>query len=306
MSGVDVTFNLQASPRDAASWRALVRRAEADGYGALLVADHPGATPAPFVALAAAAGVSERLRLGSYVLNMGVRNVLHTAIDVATLDVVSGGRAVLGVGAGHTPSEWATIGLERPGARDRVERCIDAIGALRALLAGSTVDAVGLHEARIDVPSAVQEPVPLLVGGNNSRLLAYAAAHAEVVAMTGLGRTLADGHSHEVLWTPRDVVAHFDLVRDEATASDREPVIDALVQHVELTDDARGAAERVAAELSGIDADDLLAAPFVLIGTAREIADELARHRARLGITSWTVRPAALDAIAEVRAVLGA
>jgi alkanesulfonate monooxygenase SsuD/methylene tetrahydromethanopterin reductase-like flavin-dependent oxidoreductase (luciferase family) len=237
---------------------------------------------------------------------MGVRNVLHTAIDVATLDVVSSGRAVLGVGAGHTPSEWTAIGQTRPGARDRVEHCIDAIGAVRALLRGETVGALGLCDARIDSPRPVQQPIPLLVGGNNSRLLAYAAAHADVISVSGTGRTLADGHSHEVLWTRPEVAAHFDLLRDAASAADRDPVLDVLVQHVELTDDARGAAARVAAELSRVDAADLLAAPFVLIGTAREIAAEIRRHEAQLGIKRFTVRANACDGLAEIRMALGA
>src|SRR4029079_13577250 len=97
-------WNVQSGPCDAASWRALARRVEADGYAALLAADHPGTCAAPFVALGAAAAGPQRLRLGRYVLNLGVRDVLHTAVDVATLDVVSNGRAIVGIGAGHTPS----------------------------------------------------------------------------------------------------------------------------------------------------------------------------------------------------------
>jgi hypothetical protein len=83
-------------------------------------------------------------------------------------------------------------------------------------------------------------------------------------------------------------------------------VLDVLVQHAELTDDARGAAARVAAELSRVDADDLLAAPFVLIGTAREIVAEIRRHEAQLGIKRFTVRANACDALAEIRMALGA
>jgi alkanesulfonate monooxygenase SsuD/methylene tetrahydromethanopterin reductase-like flavin-dependent oxidoreductase (luciferase family) len=85
--------SVQAQPRDAASWGALARRAETAGYDALLAADHPGVVASPFVALAAAAGVTERLGLGTYVANAGIREPLLLASDVATLDVVSGGRA---------------------------------------------------------------------------------------------------------------------------------------------------------------------------------------------------------------------
>lgn len=100
-----VSVSLQAQPVDARSWLDVARRAETLGLDALLVPDHPGATVAPFVALGAAAAVTERIGLGSNVTNGGVRESIHIAADVATLDLVSGGRARLGLGAGHTPAE---------------------------------------------------------------------------------------------------------------------------------------------------------------------------------------------------------
>jgi len=103
-------FALQAQPTDAADWLDLARRAEAAGFDTLLAADHPGSCAAPFVALAAAAAVTTTIRLGSYVANAAVREPILLAADVATLDVVSGGRALLGLGAGHTPAEWDAIG----------------------------------------------------------------------------------------------------------------------------------------------------------------------------------------------------
>src|SRR5882724_8802882 len=100
-----VTFSVAAQPAGAAEWLDLARRAESLGLDSLYVPDHPGTCASPFVALAAAAAVTTRLRLGSYVSNAGVREPILLASDVATLDVVSGGRAVLGLGAGHTPAE---------------------------------------------------------------------------------------------------------------------------------------------------------------------------------------------------------
>lgn len=76
---------------------------EGAAFDGLYVSDHPGTGPAPFVALAAAVAVTERIQLGTCVLNAGVWDPVALASEVATLDVVSGGRAVLGVGAGHTP-----------------------------------------------------------------------------------------------------------------------------------------------------------------------------------------------------------
>ena len=76
---------------------------ERAGFDGLYIGDHPGSGPAPFVALAAAAAVTERIQLGTCVLNAGVWDPVTLAGEVATLDVLSGRRAVLGVGAGHTP-----------------------------------------------------------------------------------------------------------------------------------------------------------------------------------------------------------
>ncbi|WP_418607684.1 LLM class flavin-dependent oxidoreductase [Georgenia sp. SUBG003] len=102
-----VSVTVQALPRDAASWLDLAREVEARGFDALTTADHPGSIASPFVALAAAGAVTSRIGLGSYVTNGGVREPQHVAADVATLDVVSGGRARLGLGAGHTPGRVA-------------------------------------------------------------------------------------------------------------------------------------------------------------------------------------------------------
>lgn len=69
---VALRVSVQASPTDRASWLRLAAEVEEAGFDGLFVADHPGSGPAPFVALAAAAGATERIRVGTYVLNAGV------------------------------------------------------------------------------------------------------------------------------------------------------------------------------------------------------------------------------------------
>ena len=113
----DITFALQAGLRDAVTWATLARKAEKARFEAFLVADHPGVTASPFVALATAAAATSKITLGTYVVNAGVRDPLQIATDVATLDVVSGGRAQLGIGAGHTPAEWTMTGAPYPSPR---------------------------------------------------------------------------------------------------------------------------------------------------------------------------------------------
>jgi probable F420-dependent oxidoreductase len=272
------TFSLQALPDTAAGWLDLARRAEEIGFEALYVADHPGSCAAPFVALAAAAAVTSRLRLGSYVANAGVREPILLAADVATLDVVSGGRAILGLGAGHTPAEWAAVGRARPGVRARVDHCIAVAEATRRMLAGD-----GMAE-----PRPVQQPVPLLIGGGNTRLLGWAADHADLIGLSGLGRTLDDGHTHEVRWHTAQVDAQVELAGGKP--------VEALVQRVEVTADA-GAIYAELAESTSTPAEDLAAAPYLLVGTIEEIAAKIKAVESRWGITRFAVRRPAIDVV---------
>lgn len=299
--------SIQAAPIDAESWARLARRCEQVGCRALLVSDHPGSGPSPFVALAAAAAVTSTLRLGSYVVNAGVRDPLLIAGDVATLDVVSAGRAEVGLGAGHTPAEWEMTGSQRPSPPQRVERLIAVAGGVRTLLDGGTVPA-GHVGARCDVhlgrPRPVQGHVPLLVGGGNRRLLAWSGGHSDAVGLSGLGRTLPDGHSHTVSWSQTAVDGQAEVVRRAAAAAGViPPPLEVLVQHVIITGDRAAAAGSLSEELNTC-VEDLLAVPYLWMGTVEQIVEQVHVARARWGITRWVVRAAALDVAAEVLATL--
>ncbi|WP_329454183.1 LLM class flavin-dependent oxidoreductase [Streptomyces sp. NBC_01497] len=296
-------LSVQAQPRDAVSWTALARRLEAGGYDALLAADHPGTTVSPFVALAAAAPVTETIGLGSYVSQAGVREPLLLASDVAGLDLLSGGRARLALGAGHTPVEWDMLGARRPDVAGRVRRFQAVAEACQALLAGETVTVespeVRAHQARLTAPRPVQERVPFTFGGGNTALLRWAGAHADVVGLSGLGRTLPDGHLHEVRWSGEDIDRQVDLVEQGASGRAGAPAREALVQLVDITDDAEGAAHEIAGRLH-CDVADVLSSPYAWIGTVEEIEAAMAEHERRWGITRYVIREAHLDAADEI------
>jgi len=305
----DIDFVLQAIPRNAGSWADLARRAENLGFLGIEVPDHPGSTPAPFVSLATAAAVTERITLGTSVANAGAWEPLALASAVATLDLLSDGRAVLGIGAGHTPAEWLMRGVPYPTAAERITRMIELTDATRRLLAGETVtlhgDHVTLDDAHLTV-TPIQHPVPLLIGGNGPRLLRYAAEHADVIGVSGLGRTLEDGHRHETLWSRSEIDRRIELVHQTAQAAGRSPVIEVMVQQVELTDDAEAAARVLADQVGSLTVEDALDAPFVWMGTAEEIATQIRTYRERWGITRYAVREPAIDAVGQVRAILEA
>ncbi|MCT2589283.1 LLM class flavin-dependent oxidoreductase [Streptomyces sp. N2-109] len=309
MASNSVQVSVQAQPQDAASWTALARSCEAAGFDALLAADHPGTAASPFVALAAAASVTKRIELGSYVSSAGVREPLLLAGDVATLDVVSGGRARLALGAGHTPVEWEMLGSSRPDVAGRVRRFVAVAEACRALLASEEARVrldgpdVYAYGARLEAPRPVRTPVPFTFGGGNSALLRWAGEHADVVALSGLGRTLADGHGHEVRWQAADIDRQVELVEQGASAAGRTeaPPREALVQLVEITDDAQAAAHRLAPRF-GCTEQTVLASPYAWIGTEEEILASMARHAERWGITRYVVREPALSAAAALLA----
>ncbi len=294
-----VAVAVQAQARDAASWLALARKVERLGFDALLAADHVGMRPSPFVALAAAAAVTRRIGLGTYVVNAGIRDPLLLASDVATLDLVSDGRARLGIGAGHTPAEWAGVGRERPSVQDRVRRCIAVAESVRALLAGQLVK---LHSDVLQVEASLTAPrpertVPLTVGGANSSLLQWAGEHAEVVGLTGMGKTLADGYGHEARWRVSQFERQLDLIRQGADRREHgAPELEALVQMVDVTDDPEKAVHELATELD-VPIADLLEVPFLLVGTRDEIVSKIRARQQRWGIDRIVVREDAIDAL---------
>ena len=296
----DVLVSVQASPRDRDSWLALATEVESRGFQGLYAGDHPGSAASPFVALASAAAVTERIRLGTCVLNAGLWEPLTLANQVATLDVVSGGRAVLGVGAGHTPQEWISTGRSFPTSGERIEHMVELVETTTALLGGRTVSHRGRHftlaDAMLADPRPLQSRIPLLVGGNATRLLKFAAQHADIVGVTGAGRTLSDGHHHEVDWTPSGLARIAKTIRSAAGVSNASPELEALVQHVEITNDSTAVARRLTEHIVGASVNDLLSAPFVWIGTVGEIRDRIQEHWASLGLRRYVIRPPAIRA----------
>jgi probable F420-dependent oxidoreductase len=303
-----VHVSVQGNFVDQTQWVELAKATDHSGVDCLYVADHLGSSAIPFAALAAAAAVTDRVRLGTCVLNAGLREPLSLAAELATLDALSGGRAIFGVGAGHTPTEWTMLGLEFPRAGERVDRLIELVGAVRLLLTGEPVTTSGthfrLHEARLSEPHPIQDSIPLLVGGNGRRVLAFAVECADIVGITGLGRTLSDGHSHEAEWSPPALDSTFGLIHSEAMRLGRHPDIEALVQHVEITDEPERVANEIAQLVPGATAADLLGAPFMWIGTPNQIAAKVVASEKRWGITRYVIRDAAIESVGPVLQLL--
>lgn len=303
----DIRVSVQAEPTDLPSWLALARRLESSGFYALVMGDHPGSGASPWPGLGCAAAVTQTLKLGTYVIQAGVRQPMHVAADAASLDVLAPGRVLLGIGAGHTPREWADIGQERPSPAARASRLAEFAGAVAGLLRGDTVThpgpALELRGARLeDLPTG--DRVQLVVGGGHPEVLRAGARYGDVVALAGLGRTLPDGHRHETRWSAADLDRQLWLVHDEAQRAGRSPVLEALVQAVTVTPDRGAAVQELAGRFGPTPAEDIAGTPFLLIGTHEEMAAQLLAQAAQSGITSYVVREAAVADMERVLALL--
>ena len=150
----------------------------------------PPGTPVfdAFAYLSFLAGRTEHIRLGTHVYLLGLRHPFISARAVATLDVVSGGRSVVGVGAGWLASEWGAVGLD---FASRGRRLDEAIGVCRRLW---TEDVIEHHGEFFDFgpvmfePKPAQQPPPVITGGESPPALRRAARLGD--GWIGLDHTL--------------------------------------------------------------------------------------------------------------------
>lgn len=293
-------FGLQLAP-EAGAAVAGARRAEELGFDVVHTFDHVGRDLMPaLVPLAAIAASTERIRLCPLVVNNDFHHPVHLARDVLAIDHLSGGRMDLGVGAGHAFTEYQAIGVPFDAAPVRKERLAESVELLRRLLDGETVTHTGPYYRLEDVAvgGPAREPVPILVGVNGRSALAHAAAHADVVGLTMLGKTLADGQRHETRWEADRLDATVAHLRETAAAAGRMPALQVLVQQVVVTDDRDRVARALVEQGVVPTAADALATPFLAIGTHAEIVEHLHACRDRWGIAYFSVRDA--DAFAPV------
>lgn len=238
---------------------------------------------------------TERIRVGTMVLNNDMRNPVQLAWEAGTLDRISDGRFELGLGAGHTPQEYASTGVAFDLPAVRKQRLMEAVEVIRRLLDGHEVTFHGNHVSIDDatIAPARQARVPILVGGNGRALLEHAGAHADIVGLQGLGRTLDDGHVHTVRWDPGRLDTQIDQVG--AGAGDRidDVELNALVQVVRVTDTEAQTDAAIADVCDGVadlTPDDARSIPYLLVGTVTEIVDKIQACRDRWGITYFVVR----------------
>ena len=301
-------FGAQCSYAGSADeWAAKARRLEDLGYSTLCVPDHFDDQLAPVPALMAAAGATTTLRVGTLVLDNDYRHPLLTAKEAATVDLLSGGRLELGMGAGWMASDYrqSGIALDPPGVR--IDRLEEGLAVVKGLLAGGKFSFTGRHytvTAHPGTPLPVQRPhPPILVGGGGRRILSLAGREADIVSVnfdlssgtigTHLGSTAtAEGTAEKVRWVREAAGDRFDDIELSHTA------------YLTMVTDDREAVAGGLGSGFGLDAEQVLAMPNFAIGTVGQIADELERRRDELGFSYVVVGGECFEAMAPVVARL--
>ena len=287
------------------------RRAESMGYSALVQPDHLIEQHAPVPALATVAAATETLRIGTFVFNSGLRHPAVLAQDLASLDVLSGGRLEIGIGAGWNRPEHDAIGVPFDPVGVRVRRLAEAVAVLKGCFGDGPFSFTGEHYTITGydaAPKPAQRPhPPLFIGGGGRRLLTLAAEQAQIV---GLSPRLMPGDQRQPAADPRSLTL---AAAEEKVRWIREAAGDRFAG-LELntypsggppvvTDNALGEARAVADRLrqrSGIDitAEEVLDSPHVFIGSIDGLTGKFVELRERLGISSFMVGD--LDALAPV------
>ncbi len=296
--------------RTGADLATFARQVEAWGYATYYVPDHfVDHALAPFPTMAAVAAATETLRVGTLVLGNDYRHPVVVANDAATVDLLSGGRLELGLGAG-----WMTADYERGGwpldrAGVRIARLDESIAIIKGLMADGPFSFDGQHYRVADLegePKPVQRPhPPFVIGGGGPKILALAARQAQIV---GINANLAAGegeHPDSMASLAADATDR-KLEHLRAAAGDRfdELEIQTLTGFVHVTDDRTSIAAAIAAGMGAPDPEVALQTPALLVGTLDQIIEELHARRRRWQMSYVVVPEEYAEGLAPVVAQL--
>ena len=287
-----------------AEWRDIARQAEALGYSTLLLPDHLGDQLSPIPALVAAADATRMLRVGSLVFDNDFRHPVMLAKEAATLDVLSGGRLELGVGAGWLKPEYEGAGIPFERASVRIARMEEAIRIVKGLFADGPVDFAGRYYTITSLegfPKPVQRPhPPLHIGGGGQRLLSVAAREADIIGF--LPRARPDGQGQDITdATPQALEQKITWVREAAGARFADLELGILVAQVLTTEDREQAAHLIASTLARgfkVSTDVILQAPYLLLGTVDQMCEDLLARRERYDISYISVFEQSMETLA--------
>jgi probable F420-dependent oxidoreductase len=294
-------FSFLADAFDATSARELGERARAAedlGVTTFILPDHlvPQLAPVPYLATVAA--LTERMRISAFVHNNDLRHPAVLAQELASLDVLSGGRLDVAIGAGWNEPEYRAIGLPFDPIRVRQARLAEAIAVLKGCFGPGPFSFSGEHYTITEYdayPKPVQRPhIPFFIGGGGRTTLELAAREADIVGLAPriLAGQRADPRSmtwaaaeEKIGWVREAAGDRFDDLSFNVYPSGA-PII--------VTDDLRGEARKVIDRMkegTGIELteQEIIDSPHIFIGSIDRFVEKFSELRERLGVNSFLV-----------------
>jgi probable F420-dependent oxidoreductase len=305
-----IRFGVAANfPDSVEAWRETARKAEDLGYSVLLVADHLGRQWAPLPALLAAADATTTLRIGTQVIANDFRKPVVLAKEIATIDLLTGGRFEPGIGVGHPAtsptgrSDYNQLGVEMDGPGPRVSRLGESLRLIKQFLhSEEQFDFEGEFYNAKDVlpfPKPVQRPhPPIMVAGAGPRMLRLSAREADIINIAPrppIKGTTSRGSTGFGL----DIHGELEILREAAGARYGDLELCVFADRASMTDDPGPAVEALAADF-GITAEAVLEMPHTLIGNTEAMAEKVLLDKERYGITYRIVQGVLMEAMAPV------
>jgi probable F420-dependent oxidoreductase len=273
----------------------VARAAEAAGFDGFGCTDHPAPSQRwleggghdaldPFVALSFAASATERIRLIPNVVVLPYRNPFVVAKAAATLDLLSGGRFTLAVGAGYLKSEFAALGVDHG---ERNELFDEALAVLKAIWTGDDVTFEGRHFSARGVtahPRPLAEPhPPIWIGGNSGQARQRVADHGDGWAPFPAPAGVAKTARTVVLDSPERLAEAIDDLRARLDAAGRDPAtVDITFSNPAGGDPASDAFD-ADAHLEGLAALAALGVTWVQVGLPTDSVAHITETLQRYG-----------------------
>jgi probable F420-dependent oxidoreductase len=297
---------------EAARWAAELRRIEDLGFHAVAVSEHysRGWTMDALTAMNFALASTTRLRAVPLVLNNDLHHPAILAKAIATADVLSGGRAAVGIGAGWLVDDYKALGANYDTAPIRIARLTEALRIITMFFTGLPVTFGGRHY-RLDgleaLPRSVQDPrPPILVGGGGPRMLALAASLADIVGVHarlgpgGFDAGAAEGLSRASIGKKINLIAAAASEAGRPVPPIQFTCYDVNIAGIQVTPIRPSFSDFIDAHPASF-ADS----PASLRGEVGKCVDDLQRWRQELGISYWNLG-GNVDAIAPIVARLSA
>ena len=279
-------------------WLERARALEALGYSALLMPDHVLGTRlwSVFPALAAAAVATEKLRLGSLVLANDFRNPLLLAREAATLDLLSGGRFELGIGAGWAIRDYESLGIPYDRGRVRVERLAESVALIKRLFTEDEVTHEGryyrMRKAQLAPPPVQRPHPPIHIAGGGREILSLAGREADIVGIVSMA-TPTGGVPNDREVTREAAAEKVGWVR--AAAGDRfEGVELSMFLDVTLSDDPERSLRELAAQLDR-PPERITRSVYRVVGSIDDVRRRILSVRDELGISYFCLRGPHVD-----------